>query len=465
MPQLDGVHYAIAKLADCRSAILANAETLEVNRAGVEHYLTIDKSSAARFYDELQREREQIVDAIRDSRLALLELDDAQLADYAGTLAVQLAAFNLMTKSYATLVGVLTAFTEKLPDADTTNASVIGRLMNNVRMGYYPTDSTNVRHIVNGIAFPPGVTTNLFDPCCGEGKALKTLAIGNNCYTYGIELDNARATAAQDELHRVGFGSYFHSRVSHEAFHLLFLNPPYLNVITEGSTRARDEKRFLIESLKHLMVGGLLVYIIPYYRLTEDICRILADNFADISVHRVTAKEFKKFSQIVVMGTKIQRINGSEAVEQLALLAYKPDSIPCITELEAGHYALPAMAKKVDIFKGAEFNELELARQLKSSKSLDGLLTTKTANDAIRRPPLPFTFAQLGLLGGSGYINGLIECDSPHIIKGRIIKEVRTDSVENYNGKGQYLSTTVTEKISNRMIFNILTPNGFKSLA
>ena len=463
--QLNGLHYAIAKLAACKTAITHYAGTLEENRAGVEKYMNTKKTRAARFYDELRRSQEQIVNTIKDSRLALMELGDAQLSEYAGTLAVQLTAFNLMTKSYATLIGVLTAFADKLPEADTANASVIGRLMDSVRMGFYPTDLANVGHIMNGISFPQGVTTNLFDPCCGEGAALKKLAVGNNCFTFGIELDNARATVAQDELHRVGYGSYFHSRVSHDAFHLLFLNPPYLSVITEGSMRARDEKRFLVESLKHLMIGGLLVYIIPYYRLTEDVCRVLADNFTDISVHRVTAKEFKKFSQVVVMGTKIKRINGTEFVEQLALLAYKPDIIPFITELKAGRYALPANPKKVEIFKGAEFNELELARQLKTSKSLDGLLTTKTANSAIRRPPLPFTFAQLGLLGGSGYINGLIECDSPHIIKGRIIKEVRTDSDENYNGTGQYLSTTVTEKISNRMIFNILTPDGFKSLA
>ena len=32
---------------------------------------------------------------------------------------------------------------------------------------------------------------------------------------------------------------------------------------------------FLIESLDALALGGLLVYIIPYYRLTPDICRVL----------------------------------------------------------------------------------------------------------------------------------------------------------------------------------------------
>ena len=37
---------------------------------------------------------------------------------------------------------------------DTVNAQVIGRLMNNVRMGYYPTDPDNIDWILKGIRFP-----------------------------------------------------------------------------------------------------------------------------------------------------------------------------------------------------------------------------------------------------------------------------------------------------------------------
>ena len=36
--------------------------------------------------------------------------------------------------------------------------------------------------MLRAIRFPDGVTTNLFDPCCGCGKALRQLAQGNNCY-------------------------------------------------------------------------------------------------------------------------------------------------------------------------------------------------------------------------------------------------------------------------------------------
>jgi hypothetical protein len=119
----------------------------------------------------------------------------------------------------------------------------------------------------------------------------------------------------------------------------------------------------------------------------------------------------------------------------------------------------------VKTFRGAVFNMAELQRQLKQSGSFDGFLFRKKRDEGVRRPPLPFSFSQLGLIGGSGLINGLIECDSPHIIKGRIVKETQVSRAENRNKKGDLLSTEVTETTSNKMIFNILTPEGFKSLA
>lgn len=61
-------------------------------------------------------------------------------------------------------------------------------------------------------------------------------------------------------------------------------------------------------------------------------------------------------------------------------------------------------------------------------------------------------------------INGLIACDTPHIIKGRIVKVVRTESEEKFSAQGKHMGSELTETISNKMIFNVLTPNGFKAL-
>jgi hypothetical protein len=456
----DGAYYALSRLESLKASITVTAEHMSARRIELEKHIQTDMESAREVHGALGKSRGGLAEYINESRLCLLELEEHTLAGYAGAISSQLASFNLMTRDYTALVRAVNAFSSRLPGHDTVNAAVIGRLMNTVKLGYYPTDMENIEHILRGISFPQGVVTNLLDPCCGEGKALKKLAVGNNCMTYGAELNESRAEAAQNELHRVAFGSYFHCRMSNESFHLLFLNPPYLSVTTEHG-RTRDEKRFLAESYRRLMYGGLLVYIIPYYRLTSDICRILCDNFTDIEVHRFTDKVFERFKQIAVTGIRVKRADGSKQAAALSETAYSPESIPRITELSAGRYALPNISNTVQLFKGSVFNELELARQLKTSKSLNDMLSKPERETGKRRPPLPFSFAQLGLIGGSGLINGLIDCDTPHIVKGRIVKDSKTVSEGNYGKNGKLISTEITETISNRMIFNILTPEGF----
>ena len=459
-------YYVLDQLSAARKAISKGCNELLTNRNKVEKYREGNLPRAQECYLELQKTQKRILSALRDAQLALLETDNAALASTAGKLYEGLSGFNLMSRAYKPVCDLLNGFAQKLPETqDTVNAQVIGRLMNQVRMGYYPTDPDNISHILRGIQFPEGVTTNVFDPCCGCGKALRQLAEGNNCFAYGVELDEFRAEEAQTRLHRVGVGSFFRSRISSEAFHLMFLNPPYLSVLTEGGNKTRHEKRFLMESLWHLMQGGLLIYVIPFYRLTPDICKILADNFSDLSVWRFTDSEFKKFRQVAVMGLRKKRSDDPETAAKLERRSYDPQALPLITEIEIGRYALPAMEKKVETFKGERFNEKELERQLSHSDSIRRLMNAKSDLDrGAKRPLLPLSIGQIGLVGGSGMINGLIECDTPHIIKGRIIKVKRVEREEKFNYRGNHTGAEVKEVVSNKMVFNVLTPKGFKAL-
>ena len=458
-------HYAFKKVTEGVAALRGCVDTLPLYRNGLAYFLPTDKKRARQFYQQIEKELAALSAAAAEMRLPLLELGQNRLAAMAGALSAQLASFEIMTPDYSKLTAVLTRFADGCDfDDSAVSAKVIARLMNHVKMGYYPTCLENVGHIMRGIAFPPGVTTNLLDPCCGCGTALKKLAVGNNCYTFGVELDRDRAEQAQETLHRVGFGSFFHSRISRERFHVVFLNPPYLSVMTKGDGRSRDEKRFLIESLPYLMPGGLMIYIVPYYRLTPDICRILCDNFSDLSVHRFTDREFQKYSQVAVMGLKKTKEDGSEQARSLAELACRPDAIPPVTQLAEGRYPLPATPQKVDLFKGEIFNEYELARQLRDSHSFEDMFSKSRLDTSEKRPLLPLSIGQVGLIGGSGLINGLIDCDFPHIIKGRVVKQRRTEQSENRKQDGTLVSTEIKETVSNKMIFNLLTPNGFRSL-
>jgi len=228
----------------------------------------------------------------------------------------------------------------------------------------------------------------------------------------------------------------------------------------------RDEKKFLVESLSCLMMEGILVYIIPYYRLTPDICRILCDNFRDIRLYRFTGKEFERYKQVAILGIRKRKEDGSGQVKGLAGLALYPETIPMLDSIEENSYIIPLKEKIVEIFKGAVFNVDELSEQFLNSKSIRCLFEKNELDTMEKRPLLPFTIGQIGLIGGSGLLNGLIECDAPHILKGRIIKETRQEIKEQEGCKGKKGTVTeMTETTVNKMIFNILTVNGMKTLA
>ena len=457
-------YYAAERLAELRADILNLMAAMVIQRAKVEQYRATDRAAARDAYAELLRARNHLVEDLADARLFLLEAEEYALAPLAGQLHDGMKGYDLMSANYKPVYDAVCAFAGKMPMGDTANAQVIGRLMNNVKLGFYPTDPDNIALMLRGIRFPEGVTTNLLDPCCGCGAALKQLAVGNNCYTYGVELDEGRAEEAQKTLHRVGFGSFFYSTVSREAFHLLFLNPPYLSVLNQSGSRSRHEKRFLIESLPTLAIGGLLIYVVPYYRLTQDICQILVDNFDDLSVWRFTDAEFKKFKQVAVFGVRKKRAHETQDTAWLERYAYSPDAIPSLTELDEGRYVLPAHPLEVKDFRGENFNEKELEVQLRRSGSFAQMMARSELDSGVKRPLLPLSIGQIGLIGGSGMINGLIECEHPHIIKGRIVKVVRSESEEKFSARGQHMATEVRETITNKMIFNVLTPNGFRAL-
>ncbi|MBQ9346320.1 MAG: class I SAM-dependent methyltransferase [Oscillibacter sp.] len=454
-------------LTAARSTILRGCEDFQTNRARINKFRESNPQKAQDAFNELDKTRKKLLEALANAQQSLREMEQDRLADYAGKLRQGLAGFNLMTRDYAPVNKLLTDFAEKLPETeDSVNAAVIGRLMNRVRMGYYPTDPANIDLILRGIQFPQGVTTNVFDPCCGCGKALRQIANGHNCYAFGIELDEHRAEEAQSRLHRVGVGSFFHSRTSGEAFHVLFLNPPYLSVIGENGTRTRHEKRFLVDSIRNLMVGGVLIYVIPFYRLTADVCRILSDNYENLGVWRFTDPEFARFKQVAVIGTRKKRSEDPETAAALEKLSCDPQTIPLLTEIEEGRYLVPSTPKKVEVFKGEKFNEKELERQLAASDSFRRLMNARSELDsAEKRPLLPLSIGQIGLVGGSGLINGLIDCDTPHIIKGRIIKVCNVEREAKFNGRGDLTGAEIKEVISNKMVFNVLTSQGFKALA
>ncbi len=409
---------------------------------------------------ELQMLVRNLWDVLTDLIRLLNEYGDMKLAETTGKLLSATKSFNyLEAPNYNQLCGALKVFKRQLPQKDNINSAKLGRLMNRVKMGFFQTDLAHVNLIKQALVYPEGVTVNFLDPCCGTGHSLARLAAGENALTYGIEIDDERAEQAAGRLNRVGFGSFFFSHVSSNAFHCLFLNPPYMSAPSQNGNR-RLEKAFLGDSFRHLMIGGLLFYIIPYYRATEDICRVLVENFEELQVYRFMHEEFSKFNQIIFIGRRCKRTERYEQITKLYETAMYPDRLPSLNELSEKSLVLPNTEKKVEQFKGDKFNTHELSEQLKHSHSIDKLFESSALDSRKRQPLLPLNLSQIGLVGASGLMNGLIECETPHVIKGRIVKEIKTTINDLGNG-----DTEIKEITSNKMIFNVLTPNGFMSLS
>ena len=157
----------------------------------------------------------------------------------------------------------------------------------------------------------------------------------------------------------------------------------------------------------------------------------------------------------------LRKVSGSAAIylSRLARAAEVFDEIFAFL-----HFLILQFKDCTDTFKGERFNQKELEQQLRRSDSFAQMMARSELDSGVKRPLLPLSISQIGLIGGSGMINGLIECDTPHIIKGRIIKVVRTESEEKFNYRGDHMGSEIKETISNKMIFNVLTPNGFKAL-
>jgi len=188
------------------------------------------------------------------------------------------------------------------------------------------------------------------------------------------------------------------------------------------------------------------------------------DNFEALTVWRLTDSKFKKFKQIAVLGLRKRRALESEDTLWLERYAVDPAAIPSLTEIPENRYPLPAQPLTVNTFKGEKFNEKELEQQLRRCDSFAQMMSQSELDSGVKRPPLPLSISQIGLIGGSGLINGLIQCDTPHIIKGRVIKVTRTESEEKFDASGKHIGSELRETISNKMIFNVLTPHGFLAL-
>jgi 16S rRNA G966 N2-methylase RsmD len=315
------------------------------------------------------------------------------------------------------------------------------RLAAQAKMGYYPTPSSVVSLISNILVRQPLGKIRIIDPCAGQGTALKELGESLKAETYGIELDRERGKIAQEVLTKCLITDYEKTRISHQGFSVVYLNPPYDWTIRKDEVTGseRYEKRFLRNTIKYLAPDGVLVFLIPERRLDKGIGKILSYRFQDIRVFRFPDDEYKKFKQIVVFGVlkRIARIND----RTLSYLKNVGKGLAVIPPIEKAtcRYNVPATGIKKFIFKTTLIDLEDLEREIADHGLKERItrLVTPVSLTEKTKPIMPLRHGHLAQLLASGMMNGVVfdkDNSNPLLVKGMTKKIVET-FVEDENGK------------------------------
>ena len=318
------------------------------------------------------------------------------------------------------------------------------RLAAQAKMGYYPTPSLVVS-LVSGILIrnSPG-NIRILDPCAGEGTAVKEIAEFLEGESYGIELDAYRGKIAKENLTRCLITDYESTRISNQAFSVLYLNPPYDWTIKndEVSASERYERTFLRNTIRYLIAGGVLVFLIPKSRLDKSISKILAYRFGDIRVFRFPNEEYESFKQIVIFGVLKRNAKPDAGITSyLTNVGQGQAIIPSIENANCEYRVPPSPKMKEFLFRTFQIDPEDLETEIRKH-GLKGKIMTQVSPVSLSeriKPIMPLRHGHLAQLLACGMMNGVVfdnDDQNPLLVKGitRKVVETRTEH-ENGNEK------------------------------
>lgn len=328
-------------------------------------------------------------------------------------------------------------------------ALLFSRLANNyVKAGYFPTDEDTLSRVISALApTSKSGTLRLLDPCCGTGAALADIAHGLSDLptsrhlvdTLGVEFDPERAWQSKKLLTRVLHADIHDVVVKPRSVSLLFLNPPYGFGVSDAANLDRNnldakekaerlERTFLKKTAATLMPGGVLVYIVPFYALDEEIRTYLARNFKDVRFFMAPEKQFQ---QCVIFGVKVKPQHPNK--ETLALLTRAQagelaEQVLPVEWLDVP-YTLPAAPVEDFDFRAVRIDADQLQDELKRFEgSLLWSQFTQHFNQskaAHRRPLRDLSRWHLALALAAGQVTGLVRSKEGRalLIKGDTFKK------------------------------------------
>jgi tRNA1(Val) A37 N6-methylase TrmN6 len=318
---------------------------------------------------------------------------------------------------------------------------------NYIKNGYFPTDLPTLARIASALDVG-GETVRIIDPCCGEGGAAMHLVehlqqCGSEVASFGVDVDEERAWHAKTVLGTVAHADVHDVRIADRSMGLLFLNPPYGDLVADGAKtgddkqgRERHEKLFCRRTFNLLQAGGVLVLVVPFYTLDAELSTLIARHFERVEVFMSGEQAFK---QCVLFGVKRKPASPSTAVvNRLVAFGKGQDQLELPEIWDRESYIVPGL--RVGVNSGGNtsddfhFTVIRLdARQLDAELDqglhkaslwprFEQLMGMRTG--VAKRPLRAMTDWHLALALAAGQISGIVQSEGGRrlLIKGRTHK-------------------------------------------
>lgn len=267
----------------------------------------------------------------------------------------------------------------------------------------------------------------LLDPCAGEGIAASELAQVLEAQSYGIELSADRAPACRERLGEVIQGSAFNTRIAHEAFGFMLLNPPY---DSSGDEKRRLEHAFLTHMTRGLCPNGVLVLIVPQRRLGIS-ARYLSNQYNDITAYRFPDPEFEAFRQVVLFGVRKPR-PGTDREMEKRIVEWSEGDLSALSDepgKEVKRYVVPSLPAGEVLFASAFFDPYKAAEEARARGAWANPQVREQlwpSEEQAARPLMPLRMGHLAMLVTAGFLNNMVleSEDQRLLVKGRAYKEM-----------------------------------------
>jgi Uncharacterised methyltransferase family (DUF6094) len=295
-----------------------------------------------------------------------------------------------------------------------------------LKLGFYPLPVKEAERIRLCLQYPQEFAA--LDPCVGDGIAFSDLLESANAHRYGIEIDAYRAEQAAQLGIQVVQANTMTVRCPAESASLLYLNPPY-DFEAGQQANKRLELVFLEHTYRWLKPKGVLVFVIPQPQLR--VCaKLLAEQFGELRVYRLTEPECVPYHQVVVLATRRPRhvhLEDSallQSQEYLRRLADEEEIAP-LTDTADVIYFVPPSGPTTLTDHGIPLDKVEdlLPRSAAYRQASRALIREQSSIKG--RPLTPLHGGHVSLLATAGMLNGVFgRGEDRHIAHWRSVKFV-----------------------------------------